>query len=167
MKSQALADLRRQPRGHFGHCGIILANTICLGWSVHSSRLAFEFGWSEMMAHRVGLEDDWDDPEGDDDGHMVACPHCHEEVYEEAEKCPRCGQYILPEGAEDEWNNSDDDEDTVECPHCQKYVHEESEQCPHCGQYISEEDQPPRRKPWWIILGVAACLYVVYRWITR
>jgi hypothetical protein len=38
--------------------------------------------------------------------------------------------------------------------------------CPHCENYLSEEDEAaPSRKPWWIIVGVLVCLYVVYRWI--
>jgi hypothetical protein len=35
----------------------------------------------------------------------------------------------------------------------------------YCEHYISEEDAPPARKPWWIILGTLLCLYIVYRWI--
>ena len=37
--------------------------------------------------------------------------------------------------------------------------------CPYCGQYISAEDAPPRRMPWWIILGVVLCLCAVVVWI--
>ena len=57
-----------------------------------------------------------------------------------------------------------DDEPFIPCPHCGVEIHEESERCPHCGQYISEEEAPPARKPWWIVVGVILCLYVVYRW---
>jgi hypothetical protein len=57
-----------------------------------------------------------------------------------------------------------DDEPMIPCPHCGLDVHDEAERCPHCEQYISKEDAPPVRKPWWIIVGVAVCLYVVYRW---
>ena len=67
---------------------------------------------------------------------------------------------------EGECDNSEDRADsTVPCPYCQKEILEDSLRCPHCERYISEEDQPPQRKPWLIILGVALSMYVVYRWI--
>jgi hypothetical protein len=59
----------------------------------------------------------------------------------------------------------DDDDVTIPCPHCGREIHEEAERCPHCEKYLSDEDSPPTRKPWWIYLGVAVCLYLVYRWI--
>jgi hypothetical protein len=73
-------------------------------------------------------------------------------------------------GFEDEEDDDDlpgDDEggSTIPCPYCRREIHEDSQRCPYCEHYISREDAPPGRKPWWIILGVGACLYVVYRWI--
>jgi hypothetical protein len=73
-------------------------------------------------------------------------------------------------GVEDAWDDDDfspedDDESTIACPHCRRQIHEEAERCPYCEKYISEEDAPPARKPWWILIGVGLCLYVVYRWI--
>jgi hypothetical protein len=57
--------------------------------------------------------------------------------------------------------------DTAPCPHCGRQVYDDAERCPYCENYISEEDTPPSsRKPWWLILGVLACMYAVYRWIT-
>jgi hypothetical protein len=66
---------------------------------------------------------------------------------------------------EDDWDGSDEDEPTVPCPYCKREIHEDSQRCPHCENYLSEEDAPPSRKPWWLILGVIVCLYLVYRWI--
>jgi hypothetical protein len=44
----------------------------------------------------------WDEPEDeddawdDDDSATVACPNCGRQVYEDAEQCPHCGEYIIP-----------------------------------------------------------------------
>jgi hypothetical protein len=38
---------------------------------------------------------------------------------------------------------------------------------PYCERYLSKEDAPRPRKPWWIIVGVVACLCVVYLWNAR
>lgn len=77
-------------------------------------------------------------------------------------------QSELEEDWDDEYEpDADDNEDepTVPCPYCKRQIQEDSPRCPYCENYISEEDAPPSRKPWWIILGVVAGLYVVYRWI--
>ena len=66
---------------------------------------------------------------------------------------------------EDDNNGGGDEDDTVPCPSCGRPVYEDSPRCPHCGNYISEEDAPPARKPWWIIVGALLVFYVVYRWI--
>jgi hypothetical protein len=78
---------------------------------------------------------------------------------------------------DDEWNHShdtpiedddiesDDDEPTIPCPHCRREIHEDAQRCPYCEQYVSEEDAPPTRKPWWIVIGAVVCLWVVFRWI--
>jgi hypothetical protein len=67
---------------------------------------------------------------------------------------------------EDEVDDFDDEteEPTIPCPYCRHEIHEDSQRCPFCASYISSEDAPPSRKPWWMILGVGACLYAVYRW---
>jgi hypothetical protein len=73
---------------------------------------------------------------------------------------------------EEQWEDDDadrgtdeDDEPAIDCPYCKKQIHEDSLRCPYCEQYISEEDAPSSRKPWWIIIGILLCLFVVYCWI--
>ncbi len=60
---------------------------------------------------------------------------------------------------------ADDTEPTIACPYCGKEILETTPRCPHCERYISEEDMPPRKKSWLIVIGTALCLYVVYRWL--
>lgn len=69
-----------------------------------------------------------------------------------------------PEDELDDWDDDWDDEPTVPCPHCRREIIEDAERCPYCEQYLSKEDAPRERKPWWVIIGVIVCLYVVYRW---
>jgi len=65
---------------------------------------------------------------------------------------------------DDEWHEDEDDDGLDPCPYCGRNIFGDSVQCPHCGTYLSREDAPYERKPWWIIVGVIACLYAVYRW---
>jgi hypothetical protein len=44
--------------------------------------------------------EDWEYPDPDDDedeeeSETVACPACGEQVYEHADQCPDCGEYIV------------------------------------------------------------------------
>ncbi len=67
--------------------------------------------------------------------------------------------------ADEDYEGEDDEEEpTVLCPYCRREIHEDADRCPHCERYISQEDAPVTRKPWWLVVGVAACLYLVYRW---
>jgi predicted nucleic acid-binding Zn ribbon protein len=66
---------------------------------------------------------------------------------------------------DEEWDDDPDDEETTEpCPHCGKPVYDDAERCPSCSWYLSREDAPVR-KPWWVVLGVLACLAMVTWWI--
>jgi hypothetical protein len=69
-----------------------------------------------------------------------------------------------PEFDTEEDEDEDDEEPTIPCPYCRREIHEDAPWCPYCEHYISREDAPVR-KPWWLVVGVGACLYVVYRWI--
>lgn len=64
---------------------------------------------------------------------------------------------------EDEHSEDDEDEPTVQCPYCRQQIHEEAQRCPYCERYISIEDAPSR-KPWWLLAGVAICIYIVFSW---
>lgn len=73
------------------------------------------------------------------------------------------------DGDDDDWRDStDDDSDaeelTVPCPYCDRQIPEDVVRCPYCENYISDEEAPPARKPWWIIIGALVCLYIVWRW---
>jgi hypothetical protein len=61
------------------------------------------------MPHRFAGEDDGEEADGwaddeqesdassDNDEPTVPCPHCKEEIHEDAEWCPYCEQYISAE----------------------------------------------------------------------
>jgi hypothetical protein len=72
---------------------------------------------------------------------------------------------------DDDWDDEDDDVDlyddepTIPCPWCRREIHEDAQRCPYCERYLSDEDAPPARKPWWIVLGTIVCLYLCFRWI--
>ena len=60
-----------------------------------------------------------------------------------------------------------DESDTVPCPYCRRPVWDGAELCPHCQSYLSDED-PPRRKSWYLAFGVVVCLALVLLWaLTR
>jgi hypothetical protein len=71
---------------------------------------------------------------------------------------------IDDEDWDDDFDDEFDDDSTVDCPYCGRSIPEDAPWCPYCENYISEEDAPTGRKPWWIIIGALACLYIVYRW---
>jgi uncharacterized protein (DUF983 family) len=88
------------------------------------------------MPRRTDLEDDWDEDDDRDEGPI-----------------------------EQDLIDEENDDLCYPCPHCGRRILDESERCPYCEKYISQEDAPPARKPIWFVIGVIACLYVVYRWI--
>ena len=84
------------------------------------------------------------------------------------------GRYMPRHSQDDDWDDDetswdeeaeDDDDYTIPCPWCKRSIHEDAERCPYCEHYISEEDAPPQRKPWWIIVGVLICFYLIYHWM--
>ncbi len=57
----------------------------------------FEQPGDELEDHEY--PDEYDD---DGDSETYPCPECGAEVYEDAEMCPSCGQFITP-GARRQW----------------------------------------------------------------
>ena len=60
--------------------------------------------WDESDEYDAERDYDPDDPETypeglytDDAPPTVECPHCKAEVFEDAEQCPRCGNYLSRE----------------------------------------------------------------------
>lgn len=51
---------------------------------------------------RLSDDDDWNESgfQADDDtGETIPCPYCRKDVYEGAEQCPHCRQYLSSEDA--------------------------------------------------------------------
>ena len=48
-------------------------------------------------------EDYFDASLDDDETEIVCCPECGSDVYEDAEQCPHCGQYIVHHHAGYAW----------------------------------------------------------------
>jgi hypothetical protein len=48
----------------------------------------------EQSMNEAYRADGWSD---DDEAELLACPECGAEIYEEAERCPVCGNYIVHE----------------------------------------------------------------------
>ncbi len=45
----------------------------------------------------VDFEDDeWIEDEGDEDDVYLSCPACGEDVHEDTQQCPYCGDWIIP-----------------------------------------------------------------------
>ncbi len=50
-----------------------------------------------MMSIDLDFEDDeWIEDEGDEDDVYLSCPFCHEDVHEDTQQCPSCGDWIIP-----------------------------------------------------------------------
>ena len=68
-----------------------------------------------------------------------------------------------PLAADVDDDEDDDDGDTTPCPYCGKAVFDGAEICPNCRNFLSFEDAP-RRRPWWIWLGIALGLVGMLWW---
>lgn len=61
--------------------------------------------------------------------------------------------------------DQDDENNTDTCPHCGREIYDDCERCPHCENYLTNSAGRSSRRPWWLIIGVTLCLYVILRWI--
>jgi len=52
----------------------------------------YDSDWADDLGEEEYPE--WTDEPDDDEVEVVACPHCGAEIYEEAEQCPVCEQYV-------------------------------------------------------------------------
>ena len=41
-------------------------------------------------------DEEWVEDDGDDADDLLACPHCRQEVHEDTQQCPFCGDWIVP-----------------------------------------------------------------------
>ena len=63
-----------------------------------------------------------------------------------------------------EFEADDDESVEIPCPYCRKPIWEEALSCEHCGRYLSKED-PPWRRPAWLVAGVVLGLACVIVWL--
>ena len=55
---------------------------------------------AEQMPRTLAEDDDeWEDEPDDDGDDTNPCPYCKKDVYEGAEQCPSCGNYLSEEDA--------------------------------------------------------------------
>lgn len=57
------------------------------------------------MAVRTISDETWDNDEdaadaSDEESETQPCPHCHRQIYEDAEWCPHCGDYVVEDDAD-------------------------------------------------------------------
>ena len=41
-------------------------------------------------------DEEWIEDEGDPEDDLLVCPSCHENVHEDTQQCPHCGDWIIP-----------------------------------------------------------------------
>ncbi len=49
------------------------------------------------MSKHLASDETWNDD--DDEDRSIECPYCRASMFEDAPRCPRCGQYISREDA--------------------------------------------------------------------
>lgn len=49
----------------------------------------------EAMSDSDDDGDAFGDEDNDESSEFLRCPSCHEEIFEDAEQCPYCGDYIV------------------------------------------------------------------------
>ena len=57
--------------------------------------------------------------------------------------------------------DDDGDDDVDVCPNCRAMIQADSPRCPVCGEYVSAGSGP---MPWWMYVGVLACLAMALAW---
>ena len=93
---------------------------------------------------------------------MIVCPHCGEQVSENAKKCVHCGAILIPE-------------EKKYCTECGAELEEGMTECPNCGCPVDdtlgqETDEKPQKvevtgvkvtKKIKVIIGIVVALLVV------
>ena len=41
-------------------------------------------------------DEEWIEDEGNPEDDLLVCPSCHENVHEDTQQCPHCGDWIIP-----------------------------------------------------------------------
>jgi predicted nucleic acid-binding Zn ribbon protein len=91
-------------------------------------------------------------------------PRAEYEEFDERDPDDDQGPSLTDRDDPDEADIDDGDEpEFVPCPYCRKPIPEDAAICPRCGNFIVD-DAAPRRRPWWIWIGVILCLLGVLFW---
>ena len=60
-----------------------------------------------MMDYDEYADEEWvEDESGDDVDDLLTCPSCKQDVHEDTQQCPYCGDWIIPVDTQGRWKKT-------------------------------------------------------------